>query len=296
MSKSAMLRVRDICAAYRLIGDCRDVGGDHTQWQQVAFEGVCRLIGAVAATGGEGMWVRPSQPVRPMTSFCVGLDEIGRERFFAYMREHGTGADPIFGRLQHVSDQIVTRTRRELVPNRDWYDSVSFNEYRKLGNVDDQLTSVYQVSPEGAVSSLCVLRAVGERAFSRRERQLTSFFHAELGRLIGRALVSGVDPTVAPLSPRLRQTLACLLEGDSEKQVAWRLGLSRWTVHEYVTMLYRRFGVRSRAALLSHVLARRQVLPDLSRATAFSAARSSDEQPKVEPGRTLRRPGRTTVT
>ena len=49
--------------------------------------------------------------------------------------------------------------------------------------------------------------------------------HAELGRLIGHALVSATEPSRAKLSPRLRQTLACLLEGDSEKQVAPRLSL-----------------------------------------------------------------------
>jgi predicted transcriptional regulator len=48
-----------------------------------------------------------------------------------------------------------------------------------------------------------------------------------------------------------------LLEGDTEKQVAARLGLSHATVHQYITMLYRRFGVQSRAALMSHVLKRR---------------------------------------
>jgi DNA-binding CsgD family transcriptional regulator len=48
-----------------------------------------------------------------------------------------------------------------------------------------------------------------------------------------------------------------LLEGDSEKQVALRMGLSPTTVHQYVTMLYRRFGVQSRAELLARVLRRR---------------------------------------
>jgi DNA-binding NarL/FixJ family response regulator len=41
--------------------------------------------------------------------------------------------------------------------------------------------------------------------------------------------------------------------GDSEKQVAARLGLSQATVHQYVTALYRRFGVRSRAQLIVHL-------------------------------------------
>ena len=96
----------------------------------------------------------------------------------------------------------------------------------------------------------------GERGFSPRERRLLNFFHAELGRLIGGPLVGATKPTIARLSPRLRQTLACLLEGDSEKQVAARLGLSRATVHQYVTALYRHFAVRSRAQLLAHVITR----------------------------------------
>ena len=49
------------------------------------------------------------------------------------------------------------------------------------------------------------------------------------------------------------------MEGDSEKQVAMRMGLSRTTVHQYVTMLYRRFDVQSRAELLARVLRRRGI-------------------------------------
>jgi FixJ family two-component response regulator len=53
------------------------------------------------------------------------------------------------------------------------------------------------------------------------------------------------------LTPRLRQTLELLLQGDSEKQVAFRLGLSRHTVHDYVKSLHRHFGVQSRGELMA---------------------------------------------
>ena len=122
--------------------------------------------------------------------------------------------------------------------------------------IDDQLTSVYQTSDDGAISVITVLRALGERDFSPWEQRLLSFFHAELGPLIGRALVSATEPSPVKLSPRLRQTLAYLLEGDSEKQVADRLGLSHATTHQYVTGLYRHFGVGSRAQLMAYVLKR----------------------------------------
>jgi DNA-binding NarL/FixJ family response regulator len=53
------------------------------------------------------------------------------------------------------------------------------------------------------------------------------------------------------LSPRLRQVLRCLLEGDADKHVAARLCLTRNTVNQYAKVLFRHFGVRSRAKLLA---------------------------------------------
>jgi DNA-binding NarL/FixJ family response regulator len=142
------------------------------------------------------------------------------------------------------------------VPDAVWYRSLTYNEYRRAAGADHALTSVYEVSAAGGVSVVCLQRTVAERDFSPREQRLLNFFHAELGPLVGHALVSATEPGSERLSPRLRQTLVCLLEGDSEKQVAARLGLSQATTHQYVTMLYRRFGVRSRAQLLVHVLRR----------------------------------------
>jgi len=63
-------------------------------------------------------------------------------------------------------------------------------------------------------------------------------------------VVGASEPGPDASSPRLQQTLACLLDGDSEKQLAARLGLSRATIPQYVTALYRYFGVTSRAHLL----------------------------------------------
>ena len=58
-------------------------------------------------------------------------------------------------------------------------------------------------------------------------------------------------PSVSDLPPRVRQVLVCLMEGDSEKQVALRLGISPYTVHDYVKQLHHRFEVSSRGELLS---------------------------------------------
>lgn len=100
-------------------------------------------------------------------------------------------------------------------------------------------------------------RDKADREFSARELGLVRLFHEELGRLIGPVLLSPDDPlSPTKLPPRVRQVLTCLLDGDGEKQVAARLGLSGPTVHQYVTALYRHYGVASRAELMARFVRR----------------------------------------
>jgi DNA-binding CsgD family transcriptional regulator len=88
----------------------------------------------------------------------------------------------------------------------------------------------------------------GNDAAQRKRRLVASFC-----KMLGEQLVEGkpapvIDP---PLSPRERQTLELLLNGDAEKQIANRLSLSKHTVHVYVKSLYKRFDVCSRGELLA---------------------------------------------
>ncbi len=81
----------------------------------------------------------------------------------------------------------------------------------------------------------------------QRKRKLVAEFCRLLGEQIGRP---GIRPGQG-LSPRMQQTLECLLAGDSEKQIAAKFGISQHTIHIYVKGLYRRYTVSSRAELLS---------------------------------------------
>ncbi len=256
MSKAEALRLRDVRDAYRLLDGCRDLGNDPALWHGHMFDGLARLFGTMLAMGGEGWWDRPTRTIRAVSGYGVSADPAARELFLAYHRAKGQEVDPFLRALQSVPGRLVTRTRRQMVPDREWYRSATFDEFRRPLRVAHEMTSVLQRSPDGAITVITLTRTTGDPDFSPREQRLFSFFHAELGRLVGRSLVSATEPGVAALTPRLRQTLACLLEGDGEKQVAARLGLSWATVHQYVTALYRHFGVRSRAQLLVHILRR----------------------------------------
>jgi len=253
MAKADLLRVQDVRDAYRLIGECRDLGRDPALWQSRMLEGLCSLIGVPVAVGGEGRW---NPPLDVISAFDVGLDARGHDLYMAYHRELGPGGDPIFRALRNLRGRHLVCTRRDVVADAAWYGSAAWNDYRRPVYIDDQLTSVYQVSERGAVSVIALIRARNERPFSPRQQRVLTFFHTELGPLIGKSLVSDAEPRADTLSPRLRQTLACLLDGDSEKQIASRLRLSQATTHEYVTALYRHFGVRSRAQLMAHAIKR----------------------------------------
>lgn len=104
----------------------------------------------------------------------------------------------------------------------------------RLGNV----TAVARV--------LRSLPAADSDSLRQKRRMLADFC-----RLVGAPYSRPPAEAIAGLSPRHVQTLQRLLVGDSEKQIAARLGVSRNTVHCYVTGLYRHFDVSTRAELLA---------------------------------------------
>ena len=107
------------------------------------------------------------------------------------------------------------------------------------------------VRDRGEVFWLDLNRDTGDRPFTERQRRILWLLQREVTGFLGTRLAKLGELSVSDLSPRLQTVLLCLLEGDSEKQVALRLGLSRHTVHHYVKGLHRRFGAASRGELLA---------------------------------------------
>lgn len=67
---------------------------------------------------------------------------------------------------------------------------------------------------------------------------------------------AGRDP-LAALTPRERDILALLAEGDSSKQIATRLGLTPGTVRAYLHTIYEKLGVENRTQAAVRFLAAR---------------------------------------
>lgn len=153
--------------------------------------------------------------------------------------------------------------RHELVSDAVWYGCEHVRVFRERAGMD---SAIYVTVPafegeKGAMAgagvfrgwSVCANRPWKAPAFTVAEKEL--LLTAFVG--ITPQLKGTWDPPVttaeqkrAELPLRLRKCLACLMAGDSEKQVAAKLGLSQHTVHTYVKKLHAHFGVSSRSELL----------------------------------------------
>lgn len=197
-------------------------------------------IGRYADTLADGGW--PSDAVRA--------------RFHAWIRDPGMAAcHPGVARYAAVPGPAVTRTRRPLVPDRDWDTSAFVNDELRAHGFDDGILSRCPTAA-GVAYMRTVMGAAGAKPFTDRAGNLVDRVRAELAPPLARGLWLTTQPHVGTLPPRRRQVLDALLEGDSEKQAAAKLGLHVTTVHDHVKALYRHFGVASRAELLAAFLRR----------------------------------------
>jgi len=64
-------------------------------------------------------------------------------------------------------------------------------------------------------------------------------------------LSHGLLTASSQLTPAERKILQFLLTDATEKRIAQEVGMAVSTVHQYVVSIYRKFGVRSRAGLMS---------------------------------------------
>lgn len=136
--------------------------------------------------------------------------------------------------------------RRELPAA--WFDS-SFYErhYGAVGTID----AVFVAFPlnDDCESHFGFYSA---RTFTDAEIQLLElalrglkWFHRQL------LLSHGLVMASAPLTATERRVLDMLLSRASEKEFGSRLDMASSTAHQHVTRIYRKFGVRSRAELMS---------------------------------------------
>jgi DNA-binding NarL/FixJ family response regulator len=267
MSKSQLLRASERRRIQALLSECLDLGADPVAWREHLLTGLCRLAGAALGMAGDSRLVGPQRTFElGGPPILVGWADDQRRHHYEKTRADGLANDEVLRRFTQPGGRVVTRDIEEVIARPKWYVSTQFQELMRPVRVDGNLVSFIRLDAAGRIALLSLFRPLGDRWFSRRQVNLVQHCQEELAGWIGRILPTMAAPGLSVLSPRLRQTLDCLLEGDSEKQAAIRLGISAASVHDYVKALHRHFGAASRGELLAVFLHRRGVAAGLNHA------------------------------
>jgi DNA-binding CsgD family transcriptional regulator len=247
----------DARAIFELLGELRDLGRDPLAWRTWMLGALAERVGAKVAIAAEAPVASVTDSATYLAMKDIGFSASERAAWWGTCDLPPDENDPAEERYRRVGHGSFTARRQDFVDDRTWYRSAYACEVARRANFDHTLISHQAARRFGSVHVVLLYRAWGEPPFGAREVAFVDRFHRELGRLWRDA-----DPGADHLPRRLRETLAALEAGDSEKQVAARLGVAPSTVHDYVKAIYRHYRVHSRGELLART--RRPTHPRLA--------------------------------
>ncbi len=256
------LTLRQVRRAFRLIGDVRALGADPSVWRGHMVKELLGLLGADMVVSSEISFRQPAgrrggkdgapPPVLHDAGWGVRRDAV-KPRGIGEVWEIHTE------REEYRPDDYNVLLGEQAAPTGTTPDGrLAVRPRDRLTVGKYSLLSQWPLRHAETVDQLVAYRFAPSQPFDRAEVRLMRLFHAELGRLWSADAMEQAKDPAADLAPRLQQTLALLCEGDSEKQVAYKLGISPHTVHNYVKALHQRFDVNSRGELLSLVNSQQQ--------------------------------------
>lgn len=258
--ESSSLRAKEIQFLYRLLGECCELGADPLQWRIHMLAKLNKFFGAVSSicidgihdAQRDGIGLRPQLTISA-DQYSPTEQEVLTQCIKTMPLEGNPLGPPLFRRSLAVGPCAIARI--ELLTNQEWEASPIVRDYfAAIGWFDMMLSTTPSAT---GFQCICFAREKGAANFSRRFARLLNNFVSELATISDVRLARMGTDSLLSLPSREREVLSALSEGDDEKQVALRLGITRNTVHEYVRRLLNRYGVSSRSELL--IRAARQI-------------------------------------
>jgi DNA-binding CsgD family transcriptional regulator len=182
---------------------------------------------------------------------------------------------PFIAEAAKRSLEPTALARVEAVVDRQWYRSAFFRRFLAPMGLDDCILSIVPLpGMQPFIAVVCLsgplIRPIdqrqrgGEPFFTPRQRRIVEIAHSQL-RWVYYTPSAAIEeqhsapvqpvcpsgPGLEKLAPRYQRVLNHLLGGGSEKELANHLGLSRFTVHEYVRAIYKKLNVNSRSELMA---------------------------------------------
>lgn len=163
--------------------------------------------------------------------------------------EYGDVDENIIRNLDGVGTFRANRLRDLVGP--EWFEGDYYRRYYLgIGTAD----AVWVASPvnHDAESWFGIFRSADQPPFSESERDEIAGILRGIKWFQKQLMLShGLVIAKVPLTPTERRVLHLLLTGLPEKLIADQLERSYHTTHEQVTSIYRKFGVKTRAALMA---------------------------------------------
>jgi len=259
----------EVSAVIRLVREVCDRWDDPPAWREHFLRGACQLLGAHVAFmladfepdrgwfGNLGVTSVVGLPAPLSTMVQPAISKMNQRRFEDVSENYFPGTMKLNADIERQG--WVTVAGSDLVDDDSYHASSWYQTFFKQIDCDDYMVSIRVVDVPRRPEAITIDRPHGAPRFGAREVTLLKLLHDEIAPLVGVRLTTEEHFSRDGLSRRLRETLALLLEGHSEKQVATSLNLGTRTVHDYVTRLYQHFNVSSRAELLAYFVRRTPV-------------------------------------
>ncbi|MFG1477843.1 helix-turn-helix transcriptional regulator [Xanthobacter sp. V4C-4] len=216
--------------------------GDAVQAANATWAGAIRVCGSAPDDPLQGWRVSAMQALRPVAPYP---DE-GHFKEILRIWERRE-IDPSFLLpLRNVGTFRTYAFRRDLPP--DWFETPFFQRHYGAVGTQDAVFVAFPLNQDCESH----FGFYGGRAFTGQEIADVAYalrgikwFHRHL------MLGNGLLMASLPLTPTERRVLQLLLTKASEKEISRQVDMALSTAHQHVTRIFRKFGVRSRAELMS---------------------------------------------
>jgi len=253
---------KDVEYPYELWDRLSDFGAQSLdQALRYCMKQICAWIGAQNAFWLGTMRVAQGEPAVLHSRFdwqmgpVVSLNQVStNRRRIRQSREVFVSDDPGQTNLAMLAEVGQFRVRSlgtGLVDFDDFRQTPHYDYFYRESAISDRIWVVFPIDGDSE-SCFCFDKYSGSGCFTEQELIIAGealrgvkWFHRQILRS------HGVGVRVSRLTPAEHRALHELLSGDSEKVIAERLGWTPATAHQYVKGLYRKFGVRRRAELMS---------------------------------------------
>ncbi len=223
-------------------------------------ERLCRMVGAWNSTWGGATRLAPS-PGDPLQGWRVAVTRLlypfeapAEDGPFKALQKRWNNREMDVSFLQPMQAIGQFRTyghRRDLPP--EWFDGPVYQMFSARYGTLDSLWVGFPINGDAESHFGFYARKVftdGDYALLAYALRGIKWFHRQV------MLTSGPLVAQAPLTPTERKVLGLLLTKAAERVIAAELGLAVSTTHQHIVAIFRKYGVRSRAELMSLWLGR----------------------------------------